>query len=208
MPKAFYIWTRDLHLYLGLFVSPFLVVFAVSVFFVNHVHPSPPGSATTTATVHDLRIPAGIEQAERMERVQLAGQILSQVGVSGEIQFIRSPSEEHQLVIRVGRPGVETTINLDVEERTAVVSEHRTAFWERLSYLHRSPGPHNVAIRGNSFGTRAWRWLADATVYLVLFLSVSGLYLWTLLRLERQVGLILLAAGALSFGGIIYAVVD
>ena len=32
MPRTFYIWTRDLHLYLGLLVSPFLILFAVSVF--------------------------------------------------------------------------------------------------------------------------------------------------------------------------------
>ena len=129
------------------------------------------------------------------------------MGVTGEIRFIRFLPEEHRLVIPIVRPGLNTTIDLDVEERTAVVSEYRTAFWERMSYLHRSPGPHNVAIRGNWFWTRAWRWLADATVYLVLFLSVSGLYLWALLRPERRVGLILLAAGALSFGGIIYALV-
>jgi hypothetical protein len=90
VPKAFYIWTRDIHLHLGLFVSPFLVVFAVSVFFVNHVHPSPTVSAATTAKVQDLRVPAGIEEAEDMERVQLARQILSQIGVTGEINFIRS----------------------------------------------------------------------------------------------------------------------
>ena len=80
MPKAFYIWTRDLHLYLGLFVSPFLVLFALSVFFVNHVPPSPPGSATTTATFRDLRVPGGIEQAKGMERVELVRQILSKWG--------------------------------------------------------------------------------------------------------------------------------
>jgi len=103
--------------------------------------------------------------------------------------------EEHRLIIPIVRPGLNTMIDLNVDERTAVVSEYRTPFWERLSYLHRSPGPHNVAIRGNWFWTRAWRWVADATVYLVLFLPVSGLYLWALLRPERRVGLILLAAG-------------
>ena len=31
-----YRWIRDLHLYLGLFVSPFVLLFAVSVFYLNH----------------------------------------------------------------------------------------------------------------------------------------------------------------------------
>ena len=46
---------------------------------------------------------------------------------------------------------------------------------------------------------------ADATVYLLLFLSLSGVYLWTMLRAERRVGVILLSAGAVSFFGIVYA---
>lgn len=207
VPKAFYTRTRDLHLYFGLFVSPFVVVFALSVFFLNHARLPAPGSTTTTASVRDLRLPAGIEQAQGMERVQLATQVLSQVGVAGEINFIRVLPKERRLVIPVVKPGVETTIDLNLEERTATVSARRTSAWESLSYLHRSPGPHNAAIRGNWFWTRAWQWLADATVYLVLFLSVSGLYLWAVIRSERKIGLVLLLAGAISFAGIVYAVI-
>ena len=36
MNKRFYLITRDLHLYFGLFVSPFVLVFAFSVFFLVH----------------------------------------------------------------------------------------------------------------------------------------------------------------------------
>ncbi len=52
---------------------------------------------------------------------------------------------------------------------------------------------------------KGWRWLADTTVYLILFISVSGVYLWYVLRAERTVGVILLVAGALSFFGMTYA---
>ena len=51
------------------------------------------------------------------------------------------------------------------------------------------------------------RWLADGTVYLTLFLSLGGIYLWIALQAERRVGLALITVGALSFGGIVYAVV-
>lgn len=127
--------------------------------------------------------------------------------MTGEINFIRYVPKERRLVIPVVKPGVETTIDLNVEARTATVSRRNTTTWETLSYLHRSPGPHNAAIRGNWFWTRGWRWLSDATVYLVLFLSITGIYLWAVLRSERKVGLILLLAGAVSFGGIVYVVI-
>lgn len=52
---------------------------------------------------------------------------------------------------------------------------------------------------------QAWRWLADTTAYLVLFISVSGVYLWYVMRAERRVGVILLVAGGVSFLGLAYA---
>ena len=66
------------------------------------------------------------------------------------------------------------------------------------------PGQHLADIRMNWFYMRAWRWLADATVYLILFSLVSGLYLWYAMRAERKVGISLLVAGAISFFGIAY----
>jgi hypothetical protein len=52
---------------------------------------------------------------------------------------------------------------------------------------------------------RIWRRLADGAVYLVMFLTLSGIYLWAVLRTERRIGLILMAAGAVSCLGALYA---
>ena len=69
-------------------------------------------------------------------------------------------------------------------------------------FLHKAPGPHLADIRANWLPLLAWRGLADAIVYLMLFLTASGVYLWTALRSERRVGLIMLAAGAASLAGV------
>lgn len=53
---------------------------------------------------------------------------------------------------------------------------------------------------------RAWRILADATAYLLLFLTLSSVYLWTALKAERRLGLVLISAGAVSFFGLVYAI--
>lgn len=193
-------------MYAGLFVSPFLAVFAVSVVVLIHVRP-PSDSTVTTSVVHDIQIPAALEGAEGLELVRGAASILGQTGVSGEINFIRSLPEQHRLIIPVVKPGSETTIDFNFVTRSATVSRKRTRIWERFSYLHKMPGPHNALIRGNWFWTRAWRWFADATVYLTLFLSLSGIYLWAMIRSQRKIGLILLSAGAISFGGVVYAII-
>lgn len=74
-----------------------------------------------------------------------------------------------------------------------------------MATLHRSPGEHAPALRMNWIYMKAWRWLADSTAYLILSISISGLYLWYVLRAERRVGFVLLFAGALSFFGMAYA---
>ena len=72
---------------------------------------------------------------------------------------------------------------------------------------NKAPGPHLADIRMNWVPMRIWHWLGDATAYLLLFLSASGIYLWTALRSERRVGIAMLIAGAVSFFGMVYALV-
>jgi hypothetical protein len=202
----FYRWTRDLHLYVGLFISPFVLLFAVSVFFLNHAKVAT-DKATSVETFHSLAIPDGIEGSQGREAIARAQAILSQVGVTGEIGFTRSVRQTRHFVFPVSKPGVETAVDVDLDARSALVSQRKTSFLEALAYLHKMPGPHNVAIRGNWFATRVWRLFADGTIYLTLFISVSGIYLWYALKTERRIGLALLATGSVFFLGLIYVVV-
>jgi len=96
-------------------------------------------------------------------------------------------------------------VTISIASREATIVTRETGLADALVSLHKSPGQHGPDIRMNWFCMRAWRWLADATVYLILFISVSGIYLWYVLRAERSVGCILLLAGALSFFGMAYA---
>lgn len=196
--KAVYFWTRDLHLYLGLFVSPFILVFAISTLFLNH-NWRPSGSAKRQIRSAPIEIPQGpgsIEQAK---------EILRQLNLSGEIGFIRFVPKDNRLSISLMKPGVEATIEVDLESKTAEVDERETGIWQTLIYLHRSPGPHNAGIRGNWIYTRIWRGMADSVVYLLLFSSASGIYLWLVIKAARRFGFILIALGTVSFFAVLAA---
>jgi len=206
MRKRFYVVTRDLHLYLGLFLSPFVLVFAVSVFYLVHASAGRSPEDTPKRVVVDLAISPELERLTGREQVAALRPVLSGLGVEGEVNFIRKIAKEHRLIVPVLVPGRETTVDLNLERRTAAVSVRETGLGDAIVHLHKMPGPHNVNMRGNSTYMKVWRWLADVSSYGLLFLTLSGLYLWIALRAERRIGLTLLSFGALSLFGLIYAV--
>jgi hypothetical protein len=188
-----------------LFISPFVVLFAASVFYLNHGKLSA-SQQSVPETFRGLHIPDGFDRLKGRDAVERAKVILPQVGVAGEIGFLRYVPKDRHLIFPVSRAGSEATVHIDLNARTALVTHRRMNVWESLSYLHKMPGPHNVAIRGNWIGISLWRGVADATIYLLLFISLSGIYLWWAIKAERRTGLMLLAAGAVTFFGLIFAI--
>ena len=206
MNGRFYRLTRDLHLYLGLFISPFVLVFSITVFFFVHAWiPKFAPETVKTRVVSALSLPADLQKLSGRPLINALKPTLENMNVPGEIGFVRYMVKEEMLIIPVSIPGRATTVSINLALHEATVVTRETGLADALVTLHKSPGQHGPDIRMNWFYMRAWRWLADATVYLTLFLSVSGIYLWYMLRAERRVGLILLFAGTLSFFGIAYA---
>ncbi|UCF37990.1 MAG: PepSY-associated TM helix domain-containing protein [Acidobacteriota bacterium] len=185
-------WTRKLHIFAGLFVSPFILLYAVSAILFNHTWA--PGSSPLAARWErsDIEIPSDLADLD------LARAILSQLGITGEIEFFRQEENATQLVIPVMKPRRRTIVRVDVARRAASVEERDLSFWAAILYLHKSPGPHLAGFRGNWFYTTMWRWLADASICLILFLSTSGVYLWSLLKAKRRAGLVTLVCGAVT----------
>jgi hypothetical protein len=206
--RRFYLVTRDLHLYIGLFISPFVLVFAVSVFYLVHgfAQRPAPGPAHAPRTFTNLTIPPGIARAQGRARVDALRPVLDQLGIRGEIDFVRHVAGEHRLTIPVRLPDRDTMVSLDYDQATATVTSRGHSLSDAFVYLHKMPGPHNADVRGNSPMMGAWRVLADATTYLFLFITLSGIYLWLALKAERRVGLLLILAGAGTFCGLVYVI--
>lgn len=188
--RQLYTTIRDLHLYVGLVSCPFVLLFAVSTLALNHRWFSA-AAATTPAASVAIRLPDGAGTIEH------AREILRQLDVTGEIDYVRHNAKAGRLSIPVSKPGLTTTVEVDLNAGRATVQPGAdTGISGALSYLHRKPGPHNVRFRGNWPFMRGWAASADAVVYGILFLTVSGLYLWWMLKAERRFGWALLAAGA------------
>ena len=207
MKGQFYRLTRDLHLYLGLFISPFVLLFSISVFFLVHSWiPKVAPETANTRVVTALALPTNVQRLSGRPLIDALKPILENIKVPGEIGFVRHMALEEQLIIPVSIPGRATTVTINIANREATIVTRETGLADALVTLHRSPGQHGPDIRMNWIYIRAWRWFADATVYLTLFISVSGIYLWYMLRAERRIGLILLLAGIVTFFGMAYAI--
>jgi len=91
---------RDLHLYFGLFISPFVLVFAISVFFLVHnwlpkALPNPAGERS----ISDLPLPANLDQLSGRERMDALRPALDWAHVHGEVGWIQHLVKENRLIV-------------------------------------------------------------------------------------------------------------
>lgn len=197
--RRFYLWTRDLHLYVGLFLSPFLLLFAISTLALNHR--TDPRPVLSEMPVGEQAVT--LDPAMGINSLEQAKSLLRQVNVSGEIDVIRHNAKAGRLTIPVAKPGEFTTIDVDLQTKRATVTRRVEGMLAGLVYLHMRPGQHLAMLRGNWPFMAAWSHLADAAVYGTIFLTASGLYLWWFFKAERRIGWVLLVAGIMTVAGLV-----
>jgi len=184
---------RDLHLYTGLFICPFVLIFAFSTILLNHTW-KPWSKKTKEPTV---TVPMAASLPDSLTKLEKVEWIRDQIGISGEASNLFHNG--NMINTQITRPGEQYLVWADVEAGTANVTKVSEGFWDRLIYLHKTPGPHLAGFRGNWVFVQIWRALGDLTVALLLFSTASGIYLWLLIRAQRRAGLLLLGGGAATF---------
>lgn len=191
---------RTLHLYVGLVASPFVLVYAISTLALNH----PAGLTAAPTTPRQARVqiadPAG-------DSLALARDVARQLDVSGEIMFVRRDLKTGELEIPVQHAGRRSTIEVDLATGKARVESKPGSILQSLIFFHKAPGPHVVAMRGNSPAVALWRWVADGAVLAIVFLVATGVWLWTALRAERRFGMVCLFGGASVFAVLVAGLV-
>jgi hypothetical protein len=185
---------RDIHLYLGLFLSPLILIFAVSTLLLTHQwRPAPDATSQNTA-----REAIPVDVPDGTGSLPQAKEILRQLQITGEIEYVRHSASQQRLVIPVLKPGSLTRVEVDLRRKTATVQRQNMGLGTALIYLHKMPGQHLRQYRGNWWPMWCWMFLTDGVVYGILLITLTGLYLSWMLKAERGTGMILLAAGLLT----------
>jgi hypothetical protein len=199
--RKYYALIRKLHLYLGLFISPFVLIFGFSVLIFNH-----PGVINRINPVKAL--PEVKTQLHGVSydgsNLETAKAVIAELNIKGEINFISR--NDDFISFPVNKPGLSTFIKVNTNNDSVFISRTNEGPLRSMSYLHAMPGPHNVNVRGNSDFVKKWRVLADVIVYLLLFLTFSGVLLWYFIKAERVVGIYALGLGLLFFFGILFLI--
>ncbi len=149
---------------------------------------------TGTAEIKEFKTETvSVEVPADLEGESLADHLAEQLDLQGEVGFLPLP-----LNININKPGLRYQIMVDRTTGTAEVTEFKSSLMTTMKDLHFNPGPH----RGGGWDWiyyKIWAWLADSVVYLLLFSTISGVYIWTAFKPERKIGLIILGAGVASF---------
>ncbi len=191
---------KDIHLYTGLFISPFIIIFSISALILNHNFIDwQEDWRTWTFSVNDK-----VDKTVRFNfpnpdqsKIEYAKDILKEINIEGEIANIFGDSIN--MYIPVTKPGHRISIKADLIAGIAYIHSEKTNLWKKLVWLHKMPGPHNANIRGNWINTNFWSSAVDFFVVCLFFSSITGIFLWYYFKNERNAGLISLIIGFLSF---------
>lgn len=188
--KQFHALIRSLHLYFGLFISPFVLLFSISVLVLNH-----------TAFFSRLRPVHNLEPEYRElgafdftgSDSLIAKKLLDKVNLDGEVDWIVKTDTSFSFPLN--KPGLTRSVSLNRLTGRVTVTGTEVGFFGAIQFLHLMPGQHNAGMRGNSVLIKLWRVMTDTLVYVVLFVSASGVFLWYYLRPERMLGVVSLSVG-------------
>lgn len=201
--KKYFPLMQDLHLYTGLFISPFIIVFGVSVLALNHLNFVNNAAPVKTVVERKLKLPYIPYDTTDLGTGKAIGRFL---GIRGEIDHVFKGKDK--ISIGIIRPGLETTIKVNTLTDSVFITQEEKGSLRATAYLHKMPGPHLAMFRKNTMFMKIWSLMADATVYLILFLTASGIFLWYFLKVERQMGIYSICIGAFTFTILLFLILS
>jgi hypothetical protein len=197
--KKYYKKIEDIHLYAGLFISPFIIIFSISALILNHDFIDWQEDWQKWTFSVDDNVDETVKfylPSTDITEIDYAKDILKQLNITGEISNIFGDSIS--MYIPVTKPGYRISIKADLISGIAYINSEKVNFWKKLIWLHKMPGPHNANIRGNWMYTQLWSSIVDLSVICLFLSSITGIILWFCLKNERNIGLIALLIGFLS----------
>ena len=187
---------RRTHLYLGMLLIPWLLVYALSAALLNHgehfrqFKPTDPQFVPLWEKDYTLTTPVdGDHLREAAEKILSDNQITGPFGIQRQGQ---------RLNINVQNFMQPTRLTYDHGQKKLRAEKKKFAWVEVLTRLHFRAG-----YNGNGFLVNLWPFIVDVFCITMIIWILTGLYLWWKIRVSRLTGWITLSAGALTLAALL-----
>jgi len=182
---------RRAHLYMGLFLLPWVIMFGVSTIPINHQTTEPVEWTRIGEHAFDAPVPASTENLRPLGR-----EIMNVAGIEGGYWIYRVNPRQ----VQVGHPDFMSPIRMNYfpQEKRLIVEQRRFSLRPFLSGLH-TRGGYDMG----GFWDSVWAVFVDVVSVALILWIASGIYMWWGLPSTRRSGWLALGAGAVCFAAII-----
>jgi hypothetical protein len=168
---------RRLHMYLGLFLAPWMLMYALSTigmshrdFFLSYYPTKAPRITTEREMDYSRAFPPGADPN------QMAREILRDLGLDGSHR-VSGGKDGKPLVVNRQHSRAQRRITYDPATKKVLVQREEFRLLTFLERMHRRRGyQHPYALEDS------WAFSVDLTVITMIFWSLSGLWLWWEMR--------------------------
>jgi hypothetical protein len=185
-------WNRKLHIYIGLFLILFILLFSFSGLLFNH-NDWEFASFWKERKEKEISIPVTIPV--KLDSTILLQSFMKQLDISGEVNNVKLTGEK--VSFRVYKPGIIHDITVNFTERRAFRKEMKYNFWGKIRTLHTFNGSNKAfpSAQPNWLITRIWRITMDLVATGLIFLCISSWIMWYKVRKNYSYGFLVLVSG-------------
>jgi hypothetical protein len=186
---------RRTHMYLALFLAPWILGYAVSTVAMNHQWTGgPPSFIPEREQAYATRFAPGTPPLE------MGRQILADLGLEGAYG-VQGSAEAGRLVINRQDLVTPRRIVFTPADQRLVVERAEFQSGGLLNRFHRRRGYQQPYAADRLMAASV-----DAVIVAMVFWGLSGLWMWWEMRATRWWGLASMAAGLALFGGLVFAI--
>ena len=194
--RPFARWNARAHYYLGLYFLFFIWLFAITGLLLNHGMWGMADfqrSRTTSKSEHRVILPTSGTP------ISDARDLMDQLRVTGEVQWLGTPSGAGRFEFRVARPGLQTDVRVDLTSAIATVERTQVNTLGLVRALHLFTGVRTNDPKNDRdwLVTTLWALSMDAVAAGLLVMVASGIWIWLQTGSQRAYGCLALGAGLL-----------
>ena len=194
---------RKFHLWTGLFLVPWMVVYGTSAFFLNHPFVTRALTSGPPKWKHVQTIDFTPDEQFPLEPKAQAAYLVELVGLEGAHRVQGKPNANQLTVLRISGGGHYRIVWNKRQHKLFVARQEPFSAIRLAHFLHFRAGYGQPLA---SF--RIWAAVVDIVVVSILLWVVSGIYLWARMPKTRFSGGVCLLAGCVLFAALVATLVQ